>query len=158
MGMANKPDGGTVIIGVCEAGVALDPVGLDDSQASSWTYDHFHAAIAKYADPYVDFTVERVQLDGKTFVVVEVQEFVEFPVICKASFPEVLRDGALYVRRRGKNETVEVPSHVEMREVIERAAMIKARSILATHADLGGAASVDVGENSLFDDEAKDLL
>ena len=132
LGMANKPDGGVVVVGVDDSGTALTATGLAAPQLASWGYDDLQSSISNYADPYVDFDVTAVDLDGKRFIAIRVQEFAELPVLCKRDYPGTLRNGALYVRRRGKNETLEVPSHVEMREVIERAAEIAARKMLGT--------------------------
>jgi len=137
LGLANTPDGGVVIIGVEDDGTKLTPTGLSKSEAATWGYDDLHASLANYADPFVECEVAPLKLDDCTFVVIEVREFGEIPVLCKKDLGDTLRRGALYVRRRGKIETVEVPSHVEMREVIERAAEIRARNILAAAARVG---------------------
>lgn len=52
-------------------------------------------------------------------------EFDEFPVLCKKQYVKqkggkrdvVLREGGCYVRRRGRIETSEIPTHVEMRDL-----------------------------------------
>jgi hypothetical protein len=89
-----------------------------------------------------------------------VREFADLPILCKREYPEVLRNGAMYVRRRGKNETVEVPSHVEMREVLERAAEIKARAMLRTASKIGAIAAgpEQPKHRDAFREEAADLL
>ncbi|KAA5541886.1 ATP-binding protein [Roseiconus nitratireducens] len=162
LGMSNKPGGGNVIIGVDDDGSALNPTGLTADEISTWSYDDLASNVSTYADPYIDFDVSVVQLDGDSFVVVTVSQFERLPVICKRDYQGVLRNGAMYVRRRGKNETVEVPSHVEMREVLERAAEIVAREIVASHEML--TTSRQTKEDALktfsakFDNEAEDLL
>ncbi len=160
LGMANKPDGGVVIVGIDDDGTALTATGLTPAQVATWGYDDLHSSISNYADPYVDFEVTVVALDGKEFIAIEVQEFTELPVICKRDYPGTLRNGALYVRRRGKNETVEVPSHVEMREVIERAAEIIARKMLGTVSRIQPAIAPppQPSEAEEFAKEARDLL
>jgi len=160
LGMANKPDGGTVVVGVDDDGLVLTATGLTPGQLATWGYDDLHSSISNYADPYVDFDVRVVSLDGKDFVAIEVSEFSEIPVLCKKGYPQTLRQGALYVRRRGKNETLEVPSHVEMREVIERAAEIRARKLLGIVAQLGPATveQPQLAADEMFANEAKDLL
>ena len=160
IGMANTPDGGTVIIGVAEKDDQLDPIGLRPDEIATWGYDDLHANVTNYADPFVEFDVGTVQMDGKQFIAIDVVEFAEMPVICKRDYADVLRDGALYVRRRGKNETVEVPSHVEMREVIERASEKSARRMLATVARLvpGAVELPEESASAQFDAEVEDLL
>ena len=119
LGMANKPDGGMVIIGVDDAGSALHPTGLSAEELATWSYDDLASKVSTYADPYVDFDVQVVSMDGASFVAIRVSEFDELPVICKREYQGTLRNGGLYVRRRGKNETIKVPSHVEMREILQ---------------------------------------
>lgn len=51
LGMANRRDGGVVIIGVEESEGRLKPVGLTDEQLVTWDYDKVAERIAQYADP-----------------------------------------------------------------------------------------------------------
>lgn len=162
LGMANNPGGGVVVVGVDDNGTELIPTGLSPEELATWPYDDFASNVSNYADPYVDFDIGVVEKGGKPFVAIDVKQFDELPVICKKSYQDVLRNGALYVRRKGKNETVEVPSHVEMREIVRRAAEFAARRIVASYVDLQGhlktnEAAIANSENS-FDQEAKDLL
>lgn len=162
LGMANKPNGGSVVIGVEDTGTSLNPIGLTEDELATWGYDDLASNVSTFADPYVDFSVSVIIMDGKSFVAIHVDEFDNLPVICKRDYASVLRNGALYVRRRGKNETVEVPSHAEMREVLQRAAELLARSIVASHKSLLEHAATDINseKKSLreFDSEAEDLL
>jgi len=68
-------------------------------------------------------------------VAITVHEFEEVPVICRRSYNHgaktILRDGALYVRGRGKPESIEVPSQTEMRELLNAAVDKGIRSFLA---------------------------
>ncbi len=158
LGMANLPDGGVVIVGVDEANGALTPTGLSEEQASTWNYDHVAKALSNYADPYVDLDCGLVTVEGKTLAVLEVQPFDDLPVICKkGEDSSKLKKGALYVRVRGKIETVEVPSHVEMREVLDRAAEIRARKLIRATIGLLGGAPAAPSSDERFDAEIQDL-
>jgi predicted HTH transcriptional regulator len=121
--MANRRDGGRVIVGVAEGGSTLDPVGLSDPDIATWNYDDVAAGVAVYADPSVSFDLEPVASQGKAFVVLRVREFEEIPILCKADFTPttgaILRAGACYVRSRRKPETTEIPTHEDMRALIE---------------------------------------
>jgi predicted HTH transcriptional regulator len=162
LGMANKPGGGVIVIGIHDGGSALNPQGLSAEELATWTYDDLASNVSTYADPYVDFGLGIVEMDGKSFVAVEVSQFDELPVVCKNNYNSILRNGALYVRRRGKNETIEVPSHVEMREVVRRAAEAVARDMVASHERLREVEQVTdqttQASGAHFDAEAKDLL
>ncbi len=53
-----------------------------------------------------------------------VEEFEEVPVLCKKSYPGILRDGACYVRRRGRIESTEVPNSAEMRGLADSSSIM----------------------------------
>jgi predicted HTH transcriptional regulator len=159
LGMGNKRGGGVVTVGVKDDGTNLDPIGLSHDELATWSYDDLAASVSNYADPYLDFDIARVELDGNTYVIIEVRQFDSTPVICKKSLEPTLRNGALYVRPRGKKiETVECPSHVEMREIIGLAAESRVRELLSTIARVQPSAREAVSERAKLDKEAEDLL
>ena len=121
LGMANRRDGGTVIIGVEESEGRLKPVGLTDEELDSWSYDAVADRIARYADPSVRIDLEVKEYQGNRYVVILVAEFDDIPVLCKRAFNGVLRNGACYVRTRRKPETSEIPSQAEMRDLLDLA-------------------------------------
>lgn len=96
------------------------PNGVAASIAASYTQDIIQQYINQRADPYVTVTVRKPELDGKTFVVIQVSGFDELPVVCTKGSGS-LRQGAVYTRSRTKHETVEVQSQTEMRELLDRA-------------------------------------
>jgi predicted HTH transcriptional regulator len=86
LGMANRRDGGRVILGV-DDGDPANSVGVSQAQAESWTtFDDVADQISKYADPMVEFSSSQVQFDGNQFVVIDVDEFREVPVLCKREY------------------------------------------------------------------------
>jgi predicted HTH transcriptional regulator len=106
----------------------LTPVGLSDTDLATWRYDDVAAALASYADPTISFDLYTREYQGKQFVVIEVQEFDELPILCKSAYQGpspgrqvILREGACYVRSRRKPETSEIPTQTEMREVLDLA-------------------------------------
>lgn len=121
LGMANKRDGGRVIIGVEDSSHVITPRGLSGPDLATWNYDEVLAGISEYADPYVEIEVKRVSCDGMEFATIRVHEFEEVPVLCKRDYQDVLRRGACYVRSRHKPETSEVPSHADMRDLLDLA-------------------------------------
>ena len=165
LGMANLRDGGRVIIGVDERGGALDPVGLSDADLATWRYDDIAAGLATYADPMINFDVYVHEHQGQRFVVLEVHEFDELPILCKTTYMDrpprqevILREGACYVRRRGKPETSEVPTQSEMRELLDLAIEKGVRRFIARALAVGlefpgGAAPSD---QERFDQQLRD--
>lgn len=130
LGLANIRDGGWVIIGVNESEGVLDLIGLDEAQRTSWIpRDAVIEGINKYADPPLQIEVYERIFEDKTFLVIEVGEFAELPVLCRTGYNEqsrgqireILRAGACYVRNRRKPATTEIPSQTEMRELLDLA-------------------------------------
>jgi hypothetical protein len=141
LGMANRRDGGRIVLGVREDQAGkLELVGLTRVDAATWRNDHLAEAIAPYADPYVGIQAKEHVHEDNLYVLIEVQEFEEVPVICRRSYPPtlkagqkpILRAGAIYVRTRRKPETSEPPGQTEMRELIELATEKRMRNLLGT--------------------------
>lgn len=132
LALANRRGGGIIVIGVDDDGGRITPTGLSDDELETWTPETVSGAVAAYADPFVDLSSQEVLLDGLRFVVLEVIEFEEVPILCKRGFAGVLREGACYVRRRGRIESCEIPNHAEMRELIDLAAEKSVRRFFQT--------------------------
>lgn len=135
--MANIPDGGALVLGVQPDGSAE---GMTLEDFSSFDQDSVQEFVNEYADPYVELSVTGDHLEGYgDFVLIQVQQFGELPVVCKKNGPENLRRGAVYTRSRRKHETAEVGSQTEMREILDRAVdsqirQLRARGLLPTPA------------------------
>ena len=121
LAMANIRDGGFIVVGVEEKGGHFEPAGVSDKDFHSYSQDKVSSDVATYADPFVELTVNRIQHEQKRFVIMQVEEFTELPVICKKDGPGGLRAGAIYTRTRRMFETAQVPSQTEMREIVENA-------------------------------------
>ena len=119
LGMSNRRDGGSVIIGVQDIGGVLNPVGLIADHLTTWRYDDLSDRFAAYADPSVSFERQVKEYNGKQFVILEVDEFADIPVLCKRDYQRVLRSGACYVRSRRKPETSEIPTQEDMRDPLD---------------------------------------
>ena len=121
IGMANRRGGGHIVIGVKEERNQVFPIGLTDDELATWVHDVVAAKIKKYVAPFVTIELERVIVGGATYVVLYVAEFEEVPVLCDYDYNEDLIKGRIYVRSRGKPETSELPSQVELRELLDLA-------------------------------------
>ncbi len=159
LGMANRRDGGTVVIGVQDDGSSLHPVGVDEPDLATWQYDGVADALAEYADPSVSFDLEFKTHDGRTYVVIEVAEFEDIPVLCKKAYGDVLRNGACYVRTRRKPETSEIPAQAEMRDLLD-VAIDKGVQRFLSRAQTAGMISFIVaapGDRERFDQQLGDF-
>ncbi len=123
MAMGNLRDGGLVCLGIDEPRMAPMMPGLAAPQLQEWSdFDDVSDALARYSDPPVTFELHPLVLSsGVSIVVIELAEFETAPHICKRDYPEVLRRGTVYVRPRGKPESVPVPTHGDMRELLDLA-------------------------------------
>lgn len=118
-GMTNLEGGGFVILGINQtnSGISLD--GLTDENFDSFDEEIAKDKLSTYADPYVDFDIEKLIIDEGKFIVFIVREFDETPVICKVDSCD-LKAHTLYVRTRNRRpETVSVPDSLHFREIID---------------------------------------
>lgn len=165
LGMANRRDGGFVILGV-EA-TSLKPIGLSDEDANFWRiFDDLSVSVNEYASPNVSFDLNSLVYRACNFVIIRVHEFEDIPVLCRKDYGEkgkqVLRRGACYVRARHKPETSEIPSEEEMRELLELAIDKGLKKYVARAQRAGlipGAPrpSVSPGDEDRFNRQVEDL-
>ena len=121
LAMANHRGGGRTIIGVSEVDSRPCAAGLSPEEVLTWNHDDLTSAVSEYADPYLSLRTEQLVYEGKSFIVIHVDEFDQIPVLCRREYQDVLRKGACYVRRLGKPESSEIPTAAEMRDLIELA-------------------------------------
>lgn len=144
MAMANRRDGGRVIIGVCDTDPAHGRKELTAADALAWMkHDVISEGFARFAQPPLSFHADMVTLPDGIVVVVDVAEFEDYPVICVRQYDQghkaVLQRGAVYVRSAHKPESVPIPSPTEMRELIELATEKGLRRFLETTRKAGAA-------------------
>lgn len=120
LAFSNVRDGGNIVIGIEESNTGeFVLAGMPEEHHSGYNQDDVDSEVAIFADPYAKCTVHKLIVDGTRFVVLDVEEFLEVPVICKKDGVNNLRKGAVYTRAYGKAETIIVPSQTEMREILE---------------------------------------
>ncbi len=162
MAMGNLRDGGLVCIGIDEPQMAAMLPGLSGSQLQEWSdFDNVSDALARFSDPPVAFELHSFALAcGVSVVVLDVAEFESVPHVCKRDYPGVLQDGMTYVRPRGKPEPVPVPTHGDMRELLDLA-IIKGVREFARRAGSAGIAlpavdSLATKSRAAFDQESQE--
>jgi hypothetical protein len=118
----------------------------------------------------VSFDLEKKLYQGRRFVILQIHEFAEIPVLCTQEFhptdrkgaAPILRRGVCYVRSRKKPETSEVPSEEEMRELLELAIDKGVRKFLERAQKAGLFQPVQPpatapDDQTRFDDQIKDI-
>jgi predicted HTH transcriptional regulator len=85
LAMANTPDGGTIVFGVDEDKEKSQffANGMLQEHAESFKQDNVSDYVNRFADPYIDIKVSRVVIDTRIFVTIQVQEYQEYPIVCK---------------------------------------------------------------------------
>ncbi|WP_109474816.1 helix-turn-helix domain-containing protein [Ornithinimicrobium cavernae] len=123
MAMGNLRDGGFICIGIDETRMREMLPGLDDTEFEQWSdFDNVSDALARYCEPPLTFTRHPLTLsNGVKVVVLAVAEFDDVPHVCKRDSQGELHRGAVYVRPRGKPESVPVPSAADMRDLLDLA-------------------------------------
>ncbi len=137
MGMANKRDGGTIIIGVSQYSGVFSTDGMEAAHMATYDEDTIRAYINSYADPYVNIEKHEREVNGKKFLALVVYEFEDIPAICRRDSGTELREGAVYCRSYRMPETTEVRSQTEMREIVSMAIEKGLRSYLQTSQRVG---------------------
>lgn len=136
LALSNLRDGGTLIVGVAEQGVAATLVPLNAEQAATWSADAVLAQVNRYADPPIDLRCEHVLVGGGTAVVISVEPFATEPTICSRDChvgdQQVLVEGAVYVRSLARRASEAVKSAQDMRALLDMAIERRLARFVAT--------------------------
>jgi len=99
LAMANTK-GGYIVVGVGEdsAGQPSLFTGLTPTQAKSFDPTIIGNFVNRYADPEIDFTIERPVVDGKRYAVFVIRPFPDIPHVCAYGMNEELQQGVFYIR------------------------------------------------------------
>lgn len=173
IGMANRRDGGVIIIGVSDHNGILSPTGLSDEQLVTWRHDDIADGFAAHADPPISFESADFESNGMKFVVLQIYEFPEIPIVCKQEYrdtsntnisvamrPVILRKGAFYIRRRHKAETAEISSAEDMRALLDIAVEkgVSRFVTLTQRAGLSLSVSNQSNDQELFDRQIENWM
>ena len=142
LAMANLRDGGHIIIGVEDNGTGCVASGMTDVHFNTYEDDKVKSYINQFADPYISCSIHRPVVQGKQFIVIEVAEFDELPVICKKATNDeenrpALQRGGIYSRSYEKPESCLVQSQNELREILNGATERGIRKFLALAGQAG---------------------
>lgn len=123
LGIANRRDGGYIIVGVDDNDPTSGQPGLSEAEIDSWmAFDDLATWFGEYVDPAMQFEVAvRSTHTGAPVIVIEVQEFEDVPVLCRRAYDPTLKRGALYTRSHARPETSDTHQHAELRELLDLA-------------------------------------
>jgi predicted HTH transcriptional regulator len=123
LAFSNVQDGGYLIIGFDDK--TFERKGVSEAQAKTFEQETMQDQMAKYADPFVSFTVFNDIVDDKglRFVVIRIAEFPEVPVVCRADASDIHQGRVYYRSRRRRPESEAVSNSFDMRDILDRAAV-----------------------------------
>jgi hypothetical protein len=131
--LANTQDGGKLVLGIEDG--TYEVTGLSQEILSSFDQTDVGQMLYSHSEPKVTFELQKIKLNGKDIVVINVSEFTDIPIVCNKSIagsdPKklILRQGALYIRTEDA-KTVEICSVHEMRQIISRAMLKRGDELL----------------------------
>jgi|HubBroStandDraft_6_1064221.scaffolds.fasta_scaffold06658_11 hypothetical protein len=132
----NTQDGGRIVIGVRDE--TLEPAGITDDDFSSFDTTKVNDFLHRYTDPQSSCVVQKLTVNGLKFVVINVPEFTDIPIICKKAANSstnasrtILKLGGVYIRT-DKATSVLVPTSEEMRDLVNRAVLKRGDQLLST--------------------------
>lgn len=137
LAMSNLQDGGILILGVEEVGDNWELKGVSAETLETYDSDNMHDFVNRYASPTVSFDVVIHSDDsGLTYLVVQVHEFEDRPIVCKRN-GDGIREGAFYIRPLGKPETREVQDANEIHGILELAVEKNTKKFLSQMKKVG---------------------
>ncbi len=135
---ANSRDGGVIVLGKSEVGDgSFSYDGLSPDQITSFDTTKVGQWVNSRFAPPVRFVCHQVELDGKKYVVIIVQEFDDVPSLCVKSFQEttnaknhLLREGTIYIRNQNA-ESKPITTVEELRALIGLATRKKGDELIS---------------------------
>lgn len=162
LALSNLAGGGYIIIGVewNDSRKIFEPIGMDKLISNTYNHDVVLEFANLRADPFVKIELKHFEVSGKWFVVIQVAEFLETPVICKKSRATILEEGRMYYRTRKKPESSANLTYVDMKEIMDYA-ITKGLSILLQRLETAGlnlgSISITESDKEKFDRESEDF-
>lgn len=123
--MANRRDGGLIIIGVSDANRVLSADGVDSATSASYVPERVTDFINGFAAPPIEIWVGSVEHGGKVYVAIAIQPFDRTPIVCKkptssqVTGRDQMRPGLVYIRTTDTVSTRPVQTATEMSDLIE---------------------------------------
>ena len=106
VGMANNK-GGEIIFGINDSPRTL--IGLKNDKFDNCDSLIINEFCTKYFSHEINWGMETIDCDGNTIGRFWVAESEIKPIVCKANFKTILREGAIYYRYRGQSTEIKFP-------------------------------------------------
>jgi len=141
LAMSNVQYGGALVIGVDDG--TFKRTGVTPAQEKTYVPDLMRDQMTRFADPHVQFDVSVVSdREGKRYVVIEVKQFSEVPVICRVEDPKAgVKNGIMYYRTLHRRpESAPVGNSFDLRTILDLATV----KMMQRRRAVGYAATEDV--------------
>lgn len=157
MAMGNLRDGGRIIIGVRQEGNECFLDGIKAEHLATFDYDNILDQLSKFSSPQLELDIVVHEDEGKQFLVFDVRQFDETPIVCRKNSPDGLKSndrlvkGDIYIRpASGKPQTKRLDDASEMHSVLELAAEQRATRMLQVGRRIG---LIEPIADNMFDKE-----
>ena len=126
LAISNLQNGGFIIIGIDENKIGHPKYhlsGMSKEHAETYNQDDVSDFVNKYAEPHIDIELKKFfdKVRNIFFIIIQISEFKDIPIICKKSYPSVLTRGQIYIRSSRKIQSTSELTVSDMGELIERA-------------------------------------
>ena len=122
LALSNIAGGGYIIIGVDENKTnPYEPNGMSKDYSDTYNQDDVSEFVNRYTDPHVDVELRWLSQSSQYYVVIQISQFENEPIICKKGCGNAIVKGRIYCRAHKKVESTSSLSVSEMREIIELA-------------------------------------
>jgi len=111
--------------------MGFEQVGLTSDEARSWDTTRVNNFVNRYAEPPVNATLQKVDWEDKTYLIIGVPEFPDLPHICRKSYNDILSAPTLYIRT-DNNESAPISRTSDLNALIERAVRKRGDAIVDT--------------------------
>jgi len=145
MAMSNLRDGGLIVVGVAERSNTWELTGIEPDHLNTFDADDIVDQLSKYASPnvMVDIVIHDDE-DAHKYLAFHVHQFHDLPVVCRKNTPDDVKQknrlapGEIYVRPTvGKPRTEKVTDANQLHDLLELAAMFRARRIIEVASQVG---------------------
>jgi hypothetical protein len=93
--------------------------------ATSYNINDLTSTVNSYASPSIELALESLEVEGRKFVAISLQELFDYPIMCSRNLEvnnrAVVVKGRPYCRSRRMPESTEVQSPEDLREIVELA-------------------------------------
>jgi predicted HTH transcriptional regulator len=161
LAMGNLRDGGHIVIGVKQVSDGSDlneftPDGVQEDHLRTYSQDVVSDWVKDYADPAAPFSLDIKLVEANKFVIISVEGFQDYPVICKRSYGDnILSEGSIYYRpKSGRPRSERISSYTDMRELMDIATERGVRRYFEMQKRIG---QVGANDPEMFDDQIADF-